>query len=197
MCVMPYAGIYVYLSSVTKLNRRDKKMNVNLMRQLWLLLAIILLPLSAVGQRVSYGDTISCERAEWINIQVLDPWEAYESSTLNGPSWDVVYEMVKMCEKEFGFPSASQIGDKKFFKVDFIHFGVDSRGRIFWLVLSASRKAETKKEKAQIQKLYRKLKKKRFPPFDRRDIPKARRDSMFFLRYMPCLKPIPQGKVMW
>ena len=31
-------------------------MNVNLMRQLWLLLAIILLPLSAVGQRVSYGD---------------------------------------------------------------------------------------------------------------------------------------------
>ncbi len=172
-------------------------MNVNLMRQLWLLLAITLLPLSAVGQRVSYGDTISCERAEWIKIQVLDPWEAYESSTLNGPSWDVVYEMVKMCEKEFGFPSASQIGDKKFFKVDFIHFGVDSRGRIFRLVLSASRKAETKKEKAQIQKLYRKLKKKRFPPFDRRDIPKARRDSMFFLRYMPCLKPIPQGKVMW
>ena len=197
MCVMPYAGIYVYLSSVTKLNRRDKKMNVNLMRQLWLLLAIILLPLSAVGQRVSYGDTISCERAEWIKIQVLDPWEAYESSTLNGPSWDVVYEMVKMCEKEFGFPSASQIGDKKFFKVDFIHFGVDSRGQIFWLVLSASRKAETKKEKARIQKLHRKLKKMRFPPFDRRDIPKARRDSMFFLRYMPCLKPIPQGKVMW
>ena len=70
MCVMPYAGIYVYLSSVTKLNRRDKKMNVNLMRQLWLLLAIILLPLSAVGQRVSYGDTISCERAEWRKIQV-------------------------------------------------------------------------------------------------------------------------------
>ena len=172
-------------------------MNVNLMRQLWLLLAIVLLPLSAVGQRVSYGDTISCKRAEWIKIQALDPWEAYESSTLNGPSWDVVYEMVKMCEKEFGFPSASQIGDKKFFKVDFIHFGVDSRGQIFWLVLSASRKAETKKEKARIQKLYRKLKKKRFPPFDRRDIPKARRDSMFFLRYMPCLKPIPQGKVMW
>ena len=172
-------------------------MNVNLMRQLWLLLAIILLPLSAVGQRVSYGDTRLSERAEWIKIQVLDPWEAYESSTLNGPSWDVVYEMVKMCEKEFGFPSASQIGDKKFFKVDFIHFGVDSRGRIFWLVLSASRKAETKKEKARIQKLHRKLKKMRFPPFDRRDIPKARRDSMFFLRYMPCLKPIPQGKVMW
>ena len=166
-------------------------------RILWLLLAIVLLPLSAEGQRVSYGDTISCERAEWIKIQVLDPWEAYESSTLNGPSWDVVYEMVKMCEKEFGFPSASQIGDKKFFKVDFIHFGVDSRGRIFWLVLSASRKAATKKEKAQIQKLYRKLKKKCFPPFGRRDIPKARRDSMFFLRYMPCLKPIPQGKVMW
>ena len=172
-------------------------MNVNLMRQLWLLLAIILLPLSAVGQRVTYGDTISCKRAEWIKIQALDPWEVYESSTLNGPSWDVVYEMVKMCEKEFGFPSASQIGDKKFFKVDFIHFGVDSRGRIFWLVLSASRKAETKKEKARIQRLHRKLKKKRFPPFDRRDIPKARRDSMFFLRYMPCLKPIPQGKVMW
>lgn len=108
-----------------------------------------------------------------------------------------MYEMVKMCEKEFGFPSASQIGDKKFFKVDFMHFSVDSYGRIFRLVLSASRKAETKKEKARIQKLYRKLKKKRFPPFDRRDIPKARRDSMFFLRYMPCLKPIPQGKVMW
>ena len=197
MCVMPYAGIYVYLSSVTKLNRRDKKMNVNLMRQLWLLLAIVLLPLSAVGQRVSYGDTVSYKRAEWIKIQALDPWEVYESSTLNGPSWDVVYEMVKMCEKEFGFPSASQIGDKKFFKVDFIHFGVDSRGQIFWLVLSASRKAETKKEKARIQKLHRKLKKMRFPPFDRRDIPKARRDSMFFLRYMPCLKPIPQGKVMW
>ena len=61
-------------------------MNVNLMRQLWFLLAFVLLPLSAVGQRVSYGDTISCKRAEWIKIQVLDPWEAYESSTLNGPS---------------------------------------------------------------------------------------------------------------
>ena len=172
-------------------------MNVNLMRQLWLLLAITLLPLSAVGQRVSYGDTISCERAEWIKIQVLDPWEAYESSTLNGPSWDVVYEMVKMCEKEFGFPSASQIGDKKFFKVDFMNVCVDSYGRIFRLVLYASRKAETKKEKARIQKLYRKLKKKRFPPFDRRDIPIARRDSTYFGYHMPCLKPIPQGKVMW
>ena len=107
MCIMPYAGIYVYLSSVTKLNRRDKKMNVNLMRQLCLLLAIVLLPLSAVGQRVSYGDAGSYKRAEWIKIQALDPWEVYESSTLNGPSWDVVYEMVKMCEKVFGFSSAS------------------------------------------------------------------------------------------
>ena len=172
-------------------------MNVNLMRQLWLLLAIVLLPLSAVGQRVSYGDTISCERAEWIKIQALDPWEVYEPSTLNGPSLDVVYEMRKMCEKEFGFPSASQREDKKFFKVDFFYLGVDSRGRIFELELRASRKAETKKEKAQIQKLYRKLKKKRFPPFDCRDIPIARRDSIYIGGHMPCLKPIPQGKVMW
>ena len=93
----------------------------------------------------------------------MTPWEAYESSTLNGPSWDVAYEMVKMCEKEFGFPSASQIGDKKFFKVDFMNVCVDSYGRIFRLVLYASRKAETKKEKARIQRLHRKLKKKRFP----------------------------------
>ena len=172
-------------------------MNVNLMRQLWLSLAIILLPLSAVGQRVTYGDTISCKRAEWIKIQALDPWEVYEPSTLNGPSLDVVYEMRKMCEKEFGFPSASQREDKKLFKVDFFYLGVDSRGRIFELELRASRKAETKKEKARIQKLYRKLKKKRFPPFDRRDIPKARRDSMFFLRYMPCLKHTPREKTNW
>ena len=197
-CRMPeYMCICVYLSSVTKLNRRDKKMNVNLMRQLWLLLAIVLLPLSAVGQRVTYGDTISCKRAEWIKIQVLDPWEVYEPSTLNGSSLDVVYEMRKMCEKEFGFPSASQREDKKLFKVDFFYLGVDSRGRIFELELRASRKAETKKEKARIQKLYRKLKKKRFPPFDRRDIPKARRDSMFFLRYMPCLKHTPREKTNW
>ena len=168
-------------------------MNVNLMRQLWLLLAITLLPLSAVGQRVSYGDM----RLSSGGRSLLTSWEAYESSTMNGPSWDVVYEMVKMCEKEFGFPSASQIGDKKFFKVDFIHFGVDSRGRIFWLVLSASRKAETKKEKARIQRLHRKLKKKRFPPFDHRDIPIARRDSIYIGFHVPCLKPIPQGKVMW
>ena len=166
-------------------------------RILWLLLAIVLLPLSAVGQRVSYGDTISCERAEWIKIQVLDPWEVYEPSTLNGSSLDVVYEMRKMCEKEFGFPSASQREDKKLFKVDFFYLGVDSRGRIFELELRASRKAETKKEKARIQKLYRKLKKKRFPPFDHRDIPIARRDSIYIGFHAPCLKPIPQGKVMW
>ena len=162
-------------------------------RILWLLLSIILLPMSAVGQRVSYGDM----RLSVGGRFSLTSWEAYEPSTMNGPSWDVVYEMVKMCEKEFGFPSASQIGDKKFFKVDFMHFSVDSYGRIFRLVLSASRKAETKKEKARIQKLYRKLKKKRFPPFDRRDIPIARRDSTYFGYHMPCLKPIPQGKVMW
>ena len=150
-------------------------MNVNLMRQLWLLLAIVLLPLSAVGQRVSYGDM----RLSVGGRFSLTPWEAYESSTLNGPSWDVAYEMVKMCEKEFGFPSASQIGDKKFFKVDFMNVCVDSYGRIFRLVLYASRKAETKKEKARIQKLHRKLKKKRFPPFDHRDIPIARRDSIY------------------
>ena len=168
-------------------------MNVNLMRQLWLLLAITLLPLSAVGQRVSYGDM----RLSVGGRFSLTPWEAYESSTLNGPSWDVAYEMVKMCEKEFGFPSASQIGDKKFFKVDFMNVCVDSYGRIFRLVLYASRKAETKKEKARIQKLYRKLKKKRFPPFDHRDIPIARRDSIYIGFHAPCLKPIPQGKVMW
>ena len=168
-------------------------MNVNLMRQLWLLLAIVLLPLSAVGQRVSYGDTRLSVGGRFL----LTPWEAYESSTLNGPSWDVAYEMVKMCEKEFGFPSASQIGDKKFFKVDFMNVCVDSYGRIFRLVLYASRKAETKKEKARIQRLHRKLKKKRFPPFDHRDIPIARRDSIYIGFHAPCLKPIPQGKVMW
>ena len=168
-------------------------MNVNLMRQLWLLLAIVLLPLSAVGQRVSYGDM----RLSVGGRFSLTPWEAYESSTLNGPSWDVAYEMVKMCEKEFGFPSASQIGDKKFFKVDFMNVCVDSYGRIFRLVLYASRKAETKKEKARIQRLHRKLKKKRFPPFDHRDIPIARRDSIYIGFHAPCLKPIPQGKVMW
>ena len=168
-------------------------MNVNLMRQLWLLLAITLLPLSAVGQRVSYGDM----RLSVGGRFSLTPWEAYESSTLNGPSWDVAYEMVKMCEKEFGFPSASQIGDKKFFKVDFMNVCVDSYGRIFRLVLYASRKAETKKEKARIQRLHRKLKKKRFPPFDHRDIPIARRDSIYIGFHAPCLKPIPQGKVMW
>ena len=168
-------------------------MNVNLMRQLWLLLAIILLPLSAVGQRVSYGDM----RLSSGGRSLLTSWEAYELSTMNGPSWDVVYEMVKMCEKEFGFPSASQIGDKKFFKVDFMNVCVDSYGRIFRLVLYASRKAETKKEKARIQRLHRKLKKKRFPPFDHRDIPIARRDSIYIGFHVPCLKPIPQGKVMW
>ena len=162
-------------------------------RILWLLLAIILLPLSAVGQRVSYGDM----RLSVGGRFSLTPWEAYESSTLNGPSWDVAYEMVKMCEKEFGFPSASQIGDKKFFKVDFMNVCVDSYGRIFRLVLYASRKAETKKEKARIQRLHRKLKKKRFPPFDHRDIPIARRDSIYIGFHAPCLKPIPQGKVMW
>ena len=162
-------------------------------RILWLLLPIVLLPLSAVGQRVSYGDT----RLSVGGRFSLTPWEAYESSTLNGPSWDVAYEMVKMCEKEFGFPSASQIGDKKFFKVDFMNVCVDSYGRIFRLVLYASRKAETKKEKARIQRLHRKLKKKRFPPFDHRDIPIARRDSIYIGFHAPCLKPIPQGKVMW
>ena len=162
-------------------------------RILWLLLAIVLLPLSAVGQRVSYGDM----RLSSGGRSLLTSWEAYESSTMNGPSWDVVYEMVKMCEKEFGFPSASQIGDKKFFKVDFMNVCVDSYGRIFRLVLYASRKAETKKEKARIQKLHRKLKKKRFPPFDHRDIPIARRDSIYIGFHAPCLKPIPQGKVMW
>lgn len=162
-------------------------------RILWLLLPIVLLPLSAVGQRVSYGDM----RLSVGGRFSLTPWEAYESSTLNGPSWDVVYEMVKMCEKEFGFPSASQIGDKKFFKVDFMNVCVDSYGRIFRLVLYASRKAETKKEKARIQRLHRKLKKKRFPPFDHRDIPIARRDSIYIGFHAPCLKPIPQGKVMW
>ena len=162
-------------------------------RILWLLLPIVLLPLSAVGQRVSYGDM----RLSVGGRFSLTPWEAYESSTLNGPSWDVAYEMVKMCEKEFGFPSASQIGDKKFFKVDFMNVCVDSSGRIFRLVLYASRKAETKKEKARIQRLHRKLKKKRFPPFDHRDIPIARRDSIYIGFHAPCLKPIPQGKVMW
>ena len=162
-------------------------------RILWLLLPIVLLPLSAVGQRVSYGDM----RVSVGGRFSLTPWEAYESSTLNGPSWDVAYEMVKMCEKEFGFPSASQIGDKKFFKVDFMNVCVDSYGRIFRLVLYASRKAETKKEKARIQRLHRKLKKKRFPPFDHRDIPIARRDSIYIGFHAPCLKPIPQGKVMW
>lgn len=162
-------------------------------RILWLLLPIVLLPLSAVGQRVSYGDM----RLSVGGRFSLTPWEAYESSTLNGPSWDVAYEMVKMCEKEFGFPSASQIGDKKFFKVDFMNVCVDSYGRIFRLVLYASRKAETKKEKARIQRLHRKLKKKRFPPFDHRDIPIARRDSIYIGFHAPCLKPIPQGKVMW
>ena len=160
---------------------------------MWLLLPIVLLPLSAVGQRVSYGDM----RLSVGGRFSLTPWEAYESSTLNGPSWDVAYEMVKMCEKEFGFPSASQIGDKKFFKVDFMNVCVDSYGRIFGLVLYASRKAETKKEKARIQRLHRKLKKKRFPPFDHRDIPIARRDSIYIGFHAPCLKPIPQGKVMW
>ena len=162
-------------------------------RILWLLLPIVLLPLSAVGQRVSYGDM----RLSVGGRFSLTPWEAYESATLNGPSWDVAYEMVKMCEKEFGFPSASQIGDKKFFKVDFMNVCVDSYGRIFRLVLYASRKAETKKEKARIQRLHRKLKKKRFPPFDHRDIPIARRDSIYIGFHAPCLKPIPQGKVMW
>ena len=162
-------------------------------RILWLLLPIVLLPLSAVGQRVSYGDM----RLSVGGRFSLTPWEAYEPSTLNGPSLDVVYEMRKMCEKEFGFPSASQREDKKLFKVDFFYLGVDSRGRIFELELRASRKAETKKEKAQIQKLYRKLKKKRFPPFDCRDIPIARRDSIYIGFHAPCLKPIPQGKVMW
>ena len=162
-------------------------------RILWLLLPIVLLPLSAVGQRVSYGDM----RLSVGGRFSLTPWEAYESSTLNGPSWDVAYEMVKMCEKEFGFPSASQREDKKFFKVDFFYLGVDSRGRIFELELRASRKAETKKEKARIQRLHRKLKKKRFPPFDHRDIPIARRDSIYIGFHAPCLKPIPQGKVMW
>lgn len=36
VCHAVCRNICVYLSSVTKLNRRDKKMNVNLMRQLWL-----------------------------------------------------------------------------------------------------------------------------------------------------------------
>ena len=160
---------------------------------MWLLLAIILLPLSAVGQRVSYGDM----RLSGGDRFLLAPWEVYEPSTLNGSSLDVVYEMRKMCEKEFGFPSASQREDKKFFKVDFMNVCVDSYGRIFRLVLYASRKAETKKEKARIQRLHRKLKKKRFPPFDHRDIPIARRDSIYIGFHVPCLKPIPQGKVMW
>ena len=162
-------------------------------RILWLLLAIILLPLSAVGQRVSYGDM----RLSGGDRFLLAPWEVYEPSTLNGSSLDVVYEMRKMCEKEFGFPSASQREDKKFFKVDFMNVCVDSYGRIFRLVLYASRKAETKKEKARIQRLHRKLKKKRFTPFDHRDIPIARRDSIYIGFHVPCLKPIPQGKVMW
>ena len=54
-------------------------MYVNLMRQLWLLLAIILLPLSAVGQRVSYGDM----RLSVGGRSLLTSWEAYESSTMN------------------------------------------------------------------------------------------------------------------
>ena len=73
-------------------------------RILWLLLAIILLPLSAVGQRVSYGDM----RLSVGGRFSLTPWEAYESSTLNGPSWDVAYEMVKMCEKEIGRASCRE-----------------------------------------------------------------------------------------
>ena len=144
-------------------------------RILWLLLAIVLLPLSAVGQRVSYGDM----RLSGGDRFLLAPWEAYESSTLNGPSWDVVYSMLKACEKEFGNPSTPQCSCKIPFRIDGVSFCADSNGEIIRLSFFASRKAETKKKEARVQRLLRKLRKMRFPPFDRRDIPKARRDSMY------------------
>ena len=169
----------------------------------WMLLPVflVLLPFPAVGQRQreSYGDLEWREEDEWRRgrISVLAPWDVYEQSTLEGASLDVVYDMRKMCEEEFGLPSASQDGGKVPLRVDFMRFCVDSRGRLLMLVLSASRKAETENEEARMQRLFRKLKKVRFPPFDRRDIPKVKRDSMYFCRSMPCLKHVPREKTEW
>ena len=168
-----------------------------------MLLAVffVLLPFPAVGQRQRefYGDLEWREEDEWRRgrIPVLEPYDVYEPSTLKGASLDVMYEMRKMCEEEFGYSSAPQRGGRTPFRVDFMHFGVDSRGRILMLVLFSSRKAETEEEDARMQMLFRKLKKVRFPPFDRRDIPKVKRDSMYFCRFMPCLKHVPREKTEW
>lgn len=162
---------------------------------------LVLLPFPAVGQRQRefYGDLEWREEDEWRRgrIPVLEPYDVYEPSTLKGASLDVMYEMRKMCEEEFGYSSAPQCGGRTPFKVDFMKFGVDSRGRILMLVLFSSRKAETEEEDARMQMLFRKLKKVRFPPFDRRDIPKVKRDSMYFCRFMPCLKHVPREKTEW
>ncbi len=162
---------------------------------------LVLLPFPAVGQRQRefYGDLEWREEDEWRKgrIPVLEPYDVYEPSTLKGASLDVMYEMRKMCEEEFGYSSAPQCGGRTPFKVDFMKFGVDSRGRILVLVLYASRKGETEKEDARMQRLFRKLKKVRFPPFDRRDISKTKRDCMYFLYTMPCMKPISREEARW
>ena len=87
--------------------------------------------------------------------------------------------MLKACEKEFGNPSTPQCSCKIPFRIDGVSFCADSNGEIIRLSFFASRKAETKKKEDRVQRLLRKLRKMRFPPFDRRDIPKARRDSMY------------------
>ena len=151
-------------------------------RILWLLLAIILLPLSAEGQREIYGVSKYGEfdkRKIHVDETYAMLYEVYEQSTIEGMVRDVVYSMLKACEKEFGNPSTTQCSCKIPFRIDGVSFCADSNGEIIRLSFFASRKAETKKKEARVQRLLRKLRKMRFPPFDRRDIPKARRDNMY------------------
>ena len=169
---------------------------------IWMLLPVllVLLPFPAVGQRESYGD-FEHDVAEISKgrISALYPYDIYEPSTLRGAARDVVYDMWKACEKELGNPVVPQVGDRRLFRVDFMSFYVDSRGRILRLVLYASRKAETEKEDARMQRLFGKLKKVRFPPFDRRDIPEVQRDSMYFGYTVPHLRRnvSREGYVWW
>ena len=84
-------------------------------RILWLLLAIILLPLSAEGQREIYGVSKYGEfdkRKIHVDETYAMLYEVYEQSTIEGMVRDVVYSMLKACEKEFGNPSTPQCSCK-------------------------------------------------------------------------------------
>lgn len=152
------------------------------------LVSLVLLPVPACGQREFYGDD------EMTNKHTaLYAYCVYKTSTIEGAAKDVLYDMWRMCEKELGKQPSALGKDTIPFRVDFMKLFVDYRGRIRYLVLFASRRAETKDENARMEKLLKKLKRMRFPPFDHLYdmMDDADIDSVWFGRTLPR----PKGNV--